>query len=458
MTKISRYLKELGRRTLRRELFAPLFGWLLARRLRLLHDSADPDALNVLVFSEFRWVQDLNALARVGSLRLFAIDGALMARINALFLPPGKTPRFYYYLEDDPEILRLREAQVSFLEKVIRSLLRRKSLDCAATPSAHYRQEQTWAAACDASGLPFVALHKEYTVLDDRQVAERARIYRDSRESYRGTHLCVVNQTAKRLLAEGGVCPEDRMTVVGVLRMDNILGPDSRYRVPSKQDPKIVTLFSFGHFSGGLATENRRSQLFSRDDDFGFVEMFRDVHTAFAEAALRHPDVQFKIKPKFVTDWWNREIDQVVRQNLGIEFSEITNCEIVDAPAPELIAEATATIGFNSTVVLESRVLGRSTIIPNFAEATGAWTRYVYFKDFHDLFALASSKADLGAKIDRAIAGDSLNGGTPERLSELCRYYFGSDDGRTAARVVGILRDVAARRNPNRQPAQRDAA
>ncbi len=458
MTSLLRSLKELARRVLRRELFAPLFGWLLARRLRLLHDSSDSDALNVLVFSDFRWTQDLSALARVGSIRLYGIDGAMMARINALFQAPGKTPRFYYYLEDDQEILRLREAQVSFIEKVIRSLRRHGKLDCAASPSAHYRQEQAWAAGCDAAGLPFVALHKEYTVLDDSQVAERAQIYRDSRESYRGTHLCVVNQTAKRLLVEGGVCPADSMTVAGILRMDNLLRPDSRHRVPAKQDPKSITLFSFGHFAGGLATEDRRSFLFSRADDYGFVQLFRDVHSAFAAAALRHPDVQFRIKPKHVVDWWIREIEQVVREDLGIDFSAIANCTIVDTPAPELITEATATIGFNSTVVLESRVLDRSTIIPNFAEATGVHAQYVYFRDFHDLFALASSKDDLGAKIDQAIAGQNLNGGTPERLGELCRFYFGSDDGRTAERVVGILRDVAAGQNPNHRPAQRDAA
>ena len=453
-------LKAAIRVLLRQPVFAPLFGWLLGRRLRLLYDSDAPDALTVLVFSELRWRQDLTALARAGGLRLYGIDHSLQRRISSLFAVPGKTLHTDYFSETDSEVLRMRTLQARFVARLVPALHRRMAFDCAITPTVHYREEHPWAEGFDKAGLPFVALHKEFTVLDERHLPERIQRFRGRRQRFLGSHVCVTNSMARRLFIESGVFPGDRISTVGLLRMDNLLSRDrtpvDRPTRPAERDRSVVTLFSFGHISGGITATQWRSHYFSMHDEIGFVELFRNVHVAFAELALRHPEVTFKIKPKNVEDWWICEIEAVVEQALGRSLDQIPNCSIVAEPAPALIAQSCATIGFNSTVLLESVAMGCNTIMPVFEEAIDAYPHNVYFPDFRDVFAIAGSKAEYMALIERAIAGETLNHAPDARRAALFRYYLGYDDGRTAERAAAVLHDIAARRRPPISFAQDD--
>lgn len=450
-------LKSLGKLILSQPVFAPLFAGLLARRLELLHDSDAPDALNVLVFSSFRWEQDLEALAREGGVRLYAIDRPTMQWINALFSVPNREPHAEYFLESDAEILRQRARHSTFVATLVRALLRRQRLDCAVTSAVHYRQEHCWAAGCDRAGLPFIALHKEFTILDDRHLPERIERFRGRGQKFLGSHVTVTNETAKTLFAESGVFPAEKIDVVGLLRMDNLLAFDGAPRRPKGQAKPCVTLFSFGHLCGGV-TAPWRSHYFSLNDDAGFVDLFRNVHVAFAEAALRNPEATFKIKPKNVQPWWTDEIEKVIAEDLGMPLDAIPNCSIVDEPAPDLIAESAATIGFNSTVLIESRTLNCNTIMPCFDEAVGDYTHNVFFPDFRDVFAIADSKADLIVKLEHALAGEPLHPDQPDRVKALCRAYIGFDDGRTAARVMSVLRGRAMGTGSAEAPDLSDAA
>ncbi|MCG8361256.1 MAG: hypothetical protein MI920_37335 [Kiloniellales bacterium] len=437
-------LKALARLLLRQPWSAAVLGWLMARRLRLRQDCDRDDALDVLVFSDYRWLQDLEALARPDALRLHTIDETFLGWVNAIFAVPGKAPHPEYFLERDPKILEAREAQAAFIARVIRALRRHRKLDCAVTPAIHYRREQAWAAGCHAAGLPFVAFHKEFTVLDESHLPERIERFKGRRQRFLGTHVCVTNRTGKRLFAEAEVFPEDRITVMGLLRIDNLLHADARRETQSEAGKRVVTLFSFGAVSGGVTVTRSRSPYFTSSEDEGFVALFRDVHVGFAEVALRHPEITFKIKPKAAMELWSAEIEKTIQENLGRSLDSIPNCHIVAEPAPALIRESLATIGFNSTVLLESCLLGCNTIMPFFHEATGRHSAYVFFPEFRDAFALATSKQDLLDKIDAAIGGAHLHGGDRGRLSELCRFYLGYDDGRTAERAIDVLRQVVA--------------
>ena len=444
-----RHLKDSIRALLRLPVFAPLFGWLLGRRLRLLHDCEADDALEVLVFSEMRWPEDLAALARTGSLRLYAIDQELQRRVNALFTVPGRSLNKEYFCETDGEVLRLRAEQARYVARLVPALRRRVAFDCAITPTVHYRQEHPWAEGFDRAGLPFVALHKEFTVLDDRHLPERVVRFCGRRQKFLGSHVCVTNELARRLFAESGVFPEDRISVTGLLRMDNLLGPRSNgAKAQAALDRKVITLFSFGHISGGVTPAQWRSHYFSMNDDEGFVELFRDVHVGFAEMALRHPEVEFKIKPKNIADWWTREIEAVVQESLGRPLDQIPNCRIVGEPAPALIAQSYATIGLNSTVLLESVAMGCNTIMPVFDEAIDKYPHNVYFPAFRDVFAIAGSRGEYMDLIDRAIHGETLSDAPAARRADLFRYYLGYDDGRTADRVAAVLRAVVAGKLP----------
>src|SRR6185312_13211662 len=105
-----------------------------------------------------------------------------------------------------------------------------------------------------------------------------------------------------------------------------------------------VVLFSFGHLTGPFPAVPSRNYYFSQDGNYGFVELFAKVHAVFADAARRHPNVDFLVKPKYVLPGWIGEIDAVIRERLGVALADIPNCRIVANTAPELMRRSRANI------------------------------------------------------------------------------------------------------------------
>jgi hypothetical protein len=430
--------KLLAKAAARTAVGARLAAGAIASRAEVLCDPGG-SAPTVLVLNSNRWQQDLEALTATGRLRLLTADVALLGRLHSLFPKGTIRQATEYFLETDPVVWAWRRRRVAFLRRVVRRLKTRHGIQAVMTPAIHYRNDLPWAEACEAEDLPFVAIHKEFTVIDERQLQERIALWRQRRFRFLGRRLCVTNGNAAELFREAGVVAPERMVVTGLMRIDNIARADSPYRLPPDPGCPATTLFSFGHLTGPFATTDVRSHYFSRLGNEGFVEMFRDVHVGFAVAALAYPGVRFRIKLKNHEPWWIQEIEAVLRQDLALWIADIPNLEVVTRSAPELIQESLVVIGLNSTVVLESRMLGRQTIIPVFAEAVTKYPDHVYFHRYLDQFAIAASKQDLRAKIDTALTGVRLQHDDPVRLAEMFHFYLGGDDGRAAHRVADVV-------------------
>lgn len=431
-----------GSRLIRKSLQSNFSAWIMGHyvrsRLKYLGGTHAPDARRLVIFSAYRFRQDIEVMLKHPRLRVYEIDQRLLEIINAFFAESGLTSHEQYFLEEDPRVLALRNRRRVYLQ-TIAQILARSGIDCAITPSIQYKIEQDWVFAFNAAGLPFIGLHKEFTVVDEDQLQMRINAHRNRRQKFLGTHLCVTNETGRKLFSEAEVFPSDKISTIGLLRMDNLFDPNSDLRKRRSDKPHAV-LFSFGHLSGGFGGVPRRSHYFSLNDDAGFVELFRQVHVGFAELALENPDAEFTIKLKNQAEWWAKEIRAVVRQELRVELDQIPNLAIRDVTAPELIRDAHVVIGFNSTVLLESQILDRSTIIPFFAEASETMKDYVYLKKYFDLFAIAESKVDMKAKVcrcfndpDRFVPADRY------RRHKMLEEYLGYDDGKTLERVVSII-------------------
>lgn len=435
-------VRNLIRALLRPLPMAIVFAYAMKRRLTLLSDSKDPGALTVLAFDPDRWTQDLLALAKVAHVRIYAVPFSVSTRIYTLFFGSDPMPGTAdYFLITDPAILAKRERQSRYAARVLRYLKRWLKLDCAANPAIHYIVDFPWAQGGEAAGIPFVTAHKEFTVLDDRQVSDRITRWKNLyRFKFLGTHLAVTNAIAEKLFIKADVAPGFKVTRTGLLRFDHLLRAPA---LPPSRDPMTVTLFSFGHLTGPFESKAELyGHYFTRHDDDGFVDLFKDSHAAFAEAARANPHAQFLIKPKNIEQRWIEKIEQAVEQGLGVPLSSIPNCRIVSDQAHDLIRRSVAAIGLNSTVVLETVALDRDLIMPVFAEAAGKYADKVYFPHFRDVFSVANSRAELSSMLDRVLKGDRLKTPAPDRLQALLDEYVGNHDGRSAERLAAVFQDV----------------
>lgn len=435
-------VRSLVRAVLRPLPMSIVFAYAMKRRLTLLSDSKDPGALTVLAFDPDRWTQDLLALAKVANIRIYTVPFSVSTRIHTLFFGTDPMPGIAdYFLITDAAILARREAQTRYATAVLRYLKRWLKLDCAANPAIHYIVDFPWMRGGETAGVPFVTAHKEFTVLDDRQVRERIDRWKNRyRFKFLGTRLAMTNAIAEKLFVEADVAPLSKVTRTGLLRFDNLL----RTSAPAApRDPVTVTLFSFGHLTGPFDSKAEpHGHYFTKHDDDGFVDLFKDTHVAFAEIARANPHAQFLIKPKNVERWWIEKIEWAVEEGLGVPLSAIPNCRVVADQAPDLIRRSVAAIGLNSTVVLETAALDRDLIMPIFAEAAGKYADKVYFPHFRDVFSVASSRAELSEMLTRVLRGERLKVPAPDRLNAMLDEYVGNHDGHSAERLAAVLHDV----------------
>lgn len=430
---------------LRRRAAIPFVAFLVARSIRMPTPAPtsekDGKDLTLLVFSRERWEQDLQSLARIPGIRLVELPTAMVLRINNLFDDPRYVVKADdFYLQTATEILDYRNEQIRYLQSVVWWLRRMLKIDAAVTCTYRYVREALWAVAFDRAGLPYIGWHKEFTVLEDRQIAQRVEETKARRFKFFGTHLCCVNDMARDLFIKAEVAKADQISKVGLLRADNLF---QKWVAAPSGRPRVV-LFSFGHLTGPFPDVPMRNYYFSRDDDFGFIELFRSVHADFADLARRNPGVDFLIKPKNVERGWIGEIESVVRNTLGVPLSDIRNCRIVSDSAPDLMRGSLANVVLNSTTAIESRILGCNTIIPAFAEAAGIHRDMIYFRDYFDLFAVAETRETYLSMLEAAIAGGDLRCGTRERLRSFLDRQIGNPDGMSAQRLAYVVRQIVS--------------
>ncbi len=426
---------------IRNKFMATICAEVIIRKLSKLATASSADSLNVLVFSAFRYKQDLRCLAETGKYSFWSIDAGLMTSINAIFRKRSLKESDNYFTEDDPEVLRLRMAQQQFLAHVLRWIQKRLGMDVIITPAIHYRSEYDWCRAGVLAKVPTVAIHKEFTLIGQEHIRRRVKNYLDNCTVFTGSRVLTTNETGKNLFSEAGIHDPSRIEMVGLPRADQVLGPDSPFRIPGPR--KLATLFSFGHYSGEMENipENRRSHYFSWGNRDGFVKLVAGTHTAFAKAAIDRPDFQFVIKPKYVTKEWSKVIEELVLEGTGKHLNEIPNLQIVDEEAPSLMRDSSVVVAFNSTVVIESRILNRPTLIPMFGEAVGDLNRFVYFNEFLSLFETPKSAVELHKRIVDLVDGKTTTqGNEPEELDRFVRKHLGYADGKASERVYEQLK------------------
>ena len=99
-------------------------------------------------------------------------------------------------------------------------------------------------------------------------------------------------------------------------------------------------------------------------------------------------------------------------------------------------------ICFNSTVVLESRIMGKPTLIPLFDEAKSTCKKILFFKNFFKLFLTAKSQSEFEAIIKKVIEKKIKQNGSISQIRSMSDYYFGNVDGCVKKRVAGNLEEL----------------
>jgi hypothetical protein len=414
-------------------------GYVSTNLKRLGPEATTPNPIRLLVLNEERYRADLEVLAGRSDVELYSLPSRVQHLVNAIWLSEARgismaDPDAYLH-NRNPIIQRVRRRLHVFLTRLIGLLAKRHGFDGITSCTFYYRQDREWESAGHEIGVPFFALHKE-NMKDPVTHKVTIERYKCKGFRFRGDRLFLVNRLEKDVILKAGCAAEDRIAVVGALRMDTLYRRTRKTEQQNVSDK--VVLFSTHHRLGLLEIEGITG-VFNHRRDAGFVRHFTMLHGSFAKLAIEMPDTEFVIKAKWLGVWY-AEIVTAIKEVAGVDPQSIPNLTITDStPAQDLIDSAMVVVGLNSTTLLEAKLARVPVIIPLFEEAEDKYfASNVYFQKYMDVFAVASSPEQLCDQLRRAIDGQPPH--QEDIPDSMVQDYLGYFDGEVADRVVRIMK------------------
>lgn len=405
--------------------------------------------LRLLALSPNRFRGELESLLDTGGVQIFTLPFSVTGMLHSVFL--GQANRglsFYARPSVDPAERHLQRRFESVMGPIFASLLDEARIDAVISAALHYRHDLPFGTLAEAADVPYIVCHREslHAAKHIRQI-NIARWRPIGR--LRVSHIIVHNESARRTFIDAGVAPPDAISALGNPRMDAYVKGLASLCDDSKPTPNIsdrprplqVTLFSFFHGNGMGDTQPKWSDGTTR----GYVRLFEQVHAALARLAQRHPDVQFVIKTKWASEWWDK-IRSAIGE-AGIDPDDLPNLRLSENDdVHQLIYDSTVVCGFGSSTLLEAAIAGRPVVVPVFAEAAEPDYRDdVLLQDAFDCFDIAADSDQFMERIEERLDNPYIDPETMTLRRHQFERWLSAMDGQAGHRWVALIREISAR-------------
>ena len=391
----------------------------------------------LLALNPDRFRGDLEALAETGQFRVYTFPFDWQCRILSLYWHSLDGFSDYFVPPQESIASRVRRDLADFLRRFLPHLFKRLGADGMISAGVHYRQDVDYGEAAASLGYPYVVFHRENFLTNVGHVRRMATFF-GGFGRFRGNLIVTHNEPARQAFI-GTMAAPDQVRALGCLRMDRYVKRVQEGHSPHRER-RLVTLFSFTHFSGLYGLGNS----FAENRDKGFVRLFDHVHGTFAALAAAMPEVDFVIKPK----WGGRWLDQISSsvERAGLRLKDLANLQVTaEANAQDLILSSDVVVSFGSTTALEAAVAGIPVIIPFYYEARNPqYSDYIHLMNDFSAFDVAQRPEELELLVRSRLADPHVPKDIMTSRWELFEKYVSSSSGEATERYVDALTEIIA--------------
>jgi hypothetical protein len=420
-----------------------LVGGLLGLGVRDLGAGHGASAPRLLTLPKGGFIEDVGAAFGDGDFTVLGLARYHTKALYSAFLPQWVDDNSY---KSAPAKMDARKAALrKFWQQVWPRVQARAQADAVLTGNFAYAAEQEFGAVVEASGVPFIAMHKE-ALKTPGLVNFYTTLYRDRRQPFQGRKILVYNTIEQGIQIDAGIIPADRVEVCGMPRLDRL----HQWRIGAARfsalsDRPMVLFLSF-HPKTGLpviprkpgAVEGRLEALSDGLGEVSWHDLSAQCHHAVLRLARENPGIDVVVKGKGDLAKW-----------LGLTGAAIDNDRpdnlkmVVGGDPQDLIARASIVCGFTTTALLEAIASGKPVVVPRFAEALDDATK-PFFLDLGDAVDHAASADDL---YDRLLAGAVPPAPPSADLSdhalEMLNHWAGNPDGKAGDRArAAVLAEI----------------
>lgn len=404
----------------------------------------DPSKPTLLALNVFYFIKDLEILANTGEFNVFKLPTKWQSTLLRLYWTDetwgGSEADFRkankaYYQPVDPEIIKMQKELRTAMGIFLGSLFRMMKIDAVISANFTYRVDYEYSMVCSKLRVPYIVFHKENLVLS-KGLEDYWNIYMEDIGKFNGNLIILHNEKMKDIILKAGFATPEQLVVLGCLRMDDFINRVKNSGGDKKEKFNRITMFSFQKNAG---LEMMYNEYFG---DKGFVKLFEDYHVLFARAAVKHPEIDFVIKPKYGREWFTA-IEEILKKN-NILLKDVPNLKMtVDQTAQELIFSSDFVISFQSTTILEAAFAGKPVIVPDFDEVLKPeYQNHIIIKCDYDVFDVAHSADEFAELIENRVKDSSITEEYAKRTNFLFDRYVSSLEAKAVEKYISCVRET----------------
>lgn len=402
-------------------------AFLVWRTIRPLKQASGPYRLLVIEKAIFN-DDIMEVLKDTDEVQAFGIKRAIIKAL-ALGILPRSVCGDDTYVSHDPAVAAAKGRYLKLWRKIWRYLRLFGRYDGVITGNWCYWAEREMATALEEAGTPFIVLHKEGIKPPERSKM-LCDLFRKTRGGFTGQRVLVYHEKERDHQLAADISRPDQLRIVGMPRLDRIhtwRREAAAGRVAPRAERPMVLFLAF-------LPNNFLPSYSGIKSDLAWAELCTGFYQAAVIFAQRNPGVEVIIRPRGyeITETQSLIPGGKPPPNLKLD----PNGDVID-----VIKDAWAICGHNTTVMLEALAAGKSVIMPSFGEALDA--RYHgYIVDMGAAVELADSTDDLVTRLERICASPPP---ISEKLStaaeEALWAWTGNGDGKSAARAYSAIID-----------------
>ena len=395
----------------------------------------------VAVLERSQFTDDARQVAeRLGSARVLLVPREAFKAMARALLPPGTGDLTYRTVMgvDPSPMLDYR----AFLTDVWAAFDPHRDVRLVLTANTCYWAEVELGAALESHDVAFVAMHKE-NLKSPAHTARWEPVYRDERAPFLGRAVLVQNDGERDLQVRGLVAPADRITVVGMARLDDFHAHRRRTVGSLAQGDVLFAAFLPGEIlprpDGYVGTEPRLGlplpELVERPEHM--VEACLALHRVAVATARALPErrVVLKTKGGERDRHWSARILAHVADGAGLPANLILQH---GGDAARMTRDAGMVVGLNTTMLLEAIAAGRPAVVLALGEAAADARDFVI-----DLSGAATVVHDEVSAVGRIVEVVTSPPEVPGQLGaaaiDVLERWSANSDGDATARTVAAL-------------------
>jgi len=263
-----------------------------------------------------------------------------------------------------------KQRYFSYLAKLIPHLKSLLRFDVVLSGNFNYASQQELARVCQENNIPFIVMYKEGLVYHEA-LTNYMKNYDGNK--FIGTKLFSYSEKIAVALQEKeipGLTKGKIGCLKGLPRFDLYFFDQRLKEQPEQRQLVFFSFFPASSFRYFGVTPEQLEQLEIRSAEFHYWVM---------KFAKDHPDIKVVIKTKRA-DYFVQYVRDILSKNFKEGIDNLTISNILD-PAT-LIKDSFAVVGFSSTTLIESIILGKIIITPYFGDILPKDTAWDFFKDF----------------------------------------------------------------------------